>query len=217
MVSALIVKPNSPARNMFPGAVWILLVVGLAVPAFFILTWIISSFNRVTGLRKAYAHAYAQVDALLKQRNDLILNVVETAKGYIVHEPGATEAVLAARNSASAANFRAAQLPGDPTAMRELSATETALVSALRRLLLAAQADPEITKDKAMAGLESELIVMNQQLAGVRQKYNDAVMRYNLVRTSFPNNVIALPFGFTQAEMFQSELSKKPEAPPSAA
>lgn len=202
---------------MFPGAVWILLVVALVVPAFFVLTWIISSFNRLTALRKAYAQAYAHVDGLLRRRNELILNLVETAKGYIVHEPGATEAVATARNSASAANLRAAQAPGDPAAMRELSGTETALGATLSRLLAEIQTDSELKRDKAMADLMSEMTSINEKLSAARQEYNDSVMRYNVVRATFPNNIIALPFEFSLAESLETRSPNKPEMPTPAA
>src|ERR1700681_3649791 len=102
----------------------IILLVVLVVPAFFILMWIIGGYNRLVALRNRYKNAFAQIDVQLKRRYDLILNLVETAKGYIKHERGTLEAVLAARTAASAANVRAAQAPGDTAAMSELSGAE---------------------------------------------------------------------------------------------
>src|SRR2546421_7987368 len=105
----------------------ILLIVALVVPVFFILMWLVSSYNRLVSLRIRFKNAYAQIDVQLKRRYDLIPNLVETAKGYIKHERGTLEAVIAARNAASSANLKAAQTPGDATAMKELSGAETAL------------------------------------------------------------------------------------------
>src|ERR1035441_3344419 len=111
----------------------ILLVVVLGVPVFFVLMWVVGAYNRLVALRNQFKNAYAQIDVQLKRRYDLIPNLVETAKGYIKHERGTLEAVIAARNAASAANVRAAQSPGDATAMKELSGAETVLTSTLDR------------------------------------------------------------------------------------
>ncbi len=94
-------------------SVLILVVVVVIVPVFFVLMWVISAYNRLVALRNRFKNAYAQIDVQLKRRYDLIPNLVETAKGYIKHERGTLEAVVAARNAASAANVRAAQNPGD--------------------------------------------------------------------------------------------------------
>src|SRR6266702_3504219 len=94
--------------------VLVVLLVVLVVPLFFILMWVISGYNRLVALRNRFKNAYAQIDVQLKRRYDLIPNLVETAKGYIKHERGTLEAVVAARNAAATANARAAQNPGDP-------------------------------------------------------------------------------------------------------
>src|SRR5437867_13232442 len=122
----------------------ILLVIVLVVPIFFILMFLISAYNRLVALHNRYKNAYAQIDVQLKRRYDLIPNLVETAKGYIKHERGTLEAVIAARNAASPANVRAAQAPGDAAAMRELSGAETALADTLGRLLAVADAYPDL-------------------------------------------------------------------------
>src|SRR5881398_1224963 len=110
---------------MFIGAV---ILIGI-----FVLVFVIGGYNALVTLRNRYKNAYAQIDVQLKRRYDLIPNLVETAKGYIKHERGTLEAVIAARNAASAANVKAAQTPGDATAMKELSGAETALTGTLGR------------------------------------------------------------------------------------
>ncbi len=120
---------------------FILLIV-VVVPVFFVLMWIVGAYNRLVALRNRFKNAYAQIDVQLKRRYDLIPNLVETAKGYIKHERGTLEAVVAARNAASAANVRAAQNPGDAAAMKELSGAETALTGTLGRLFAVAEAYP---------------------------------------------------------------------------
>src|ERR1035438_6903874 len=105
----------------------IILLIILVVPVFFVLMWVVGAYNRLVALRNRFKNAFAQIDVQLKRRYDLIPNLVETAKGYIKHERGTLEAVVAARNAASAANVLAAQSPGDATAMKALSGAETAL------------------------------------------------------------------------------------------
>src|SRR5512138_3329298 len=110
---------------MAVGVVLIIILAVLVVPVFFILLWLVGGYNRLVGLRNRFKNAYAQIDVQLKRRYDLIPNLVETAKGYIKHERGTLEAVIAARNAASSASLRAAQAPGDAAAMKELSGAET--------------------------------------------------------------------------------------------
>src|SRR3954469_15638708 len=93
----------------------------------FLALFVIGSYNRLVALRNRFKNAFSQIDVQLKRRYDLIPNLVETAKGYLKHERGTLEAVIAARNAASAANVRAAATPGDAAAMKELSGAETAL------------------------------------------------------------------------------------------
>src|SRR5881397_825715 len=172
----------------------ILVLIVLAVPIFFILMWIIGGYNRLVALRNRYKNAFAQIDVQLKRRYDLIPNLVETVKGYIKHERGTLEAVIAARNAASAANVRAAQTPGEATAMKELSGAETALTGSLGRLFALAEAYPDLKANTTMMSLMEELTSTENKVAFARQAYNDAVMTYNTQRETFPTNMIAGPF-----------------------
>ena len=191
----------------------IILVIILVVPAFFVLMWIVGAYNRLVALRNRFKNAFAQIDVQLKRRYDLIPNLVETAKGYIKHERGTLEAVVAARNAASAANVRAAQNPGDATAMKELSGAETALTSTLGRLFAVAEAYPDLKANTTMMALMEELTSTENKVAFARQAYNDAVMGYNTQRETFPTNMIAGPFNFGPAELFVIEKPEEKEAP----
>src|SRR5438477_1647832 len=190
----------------------IILLVILVVPLFFVLMWIMSSYNRLVAMRNRYKNAFAQIDVQLKRRYDLIPNLVETAKGYIKHERGTLEAVIAARNAASSANVRAAQSPGDATAMKELSGAETALTGTLGRLFALAEAYPDLKANTTMMSLMEELTSTENKVAFARQAYNDAVMAYNTQRESFPSNMIAGPFNFGPAESFVIEKAEEKEA-----
>ena len=191
----------------------IILLVVLVVPVFFILMWIIGGYNRLVALRNRFKNAYAQIDVQLKRRYDLIPNLVETAKGYIKHERGTLEAVIAARNAASAASVRAAQTPGDAAAMKELSGAETALTGTLGRLFALSEAYPDLKANTTMMSLMEELTSTENKVSFARQAYNDSVMSYNTVRESFPTNLIAGPFNFAPAELFVIEKPEEKEAP----
>ncbi|MCX6923610.1 MAG: LemA family protein [Verrucomicrobia bacterium] len=191
----------------------ILLVIVVVVPVFFVLMWIVGAYNRLVALRNRFKNAYAQIDVQLKRRYDLIPNLVETAKGYIKHERGTLEAVIAARNAASAANVRAAQSPGDADAMKQLSGAETALTGTLGRLFAVAEAYPDLKANTTMMSLMEELTSTENKVAFARQAYNDAVMGYNTQRETFPTNMIAGPFNFGPAELFVIEKAEEKEAP----
>src|SRR5213595_2535517 len=177
----------------------IILLVAIVVPVFFILMWLMSSYNRLVALRNRYKNAFAQIDVQLKRRYDLIPNLVETAKGYIKHERGTLEAVIAARNAASTANTRAAQSPGDASAMKELAGAEAALTGSLGRLLAVAEAYPDLKANQTMNSLMEELTSTENKVSFSRQAYNDSVMGYNTTRESFPTNFIAGMFHFDPA------------------
>src|SRR5882724_4754486 len=101
---------------------------------FVVLIFVIGGHHALVSLRNRYKNAYSQIDVQLKRRYDLIPNLVEAAKGYLQHERGTLEAVIQARNAAVTANTRAAQNPGDASAMKEISSAESALSDVMSRL-----------------------------------------------------------------------------------
>src|SRR5689334_8336435 len=143
----------------------ILLVIVLVVPVFFVLLFLVGMYNRLVALRNRYKNAFAQIDVQLKRRYDLIPNLVETAKGYIKHERGTLEAVVAARNAAAAANITASQNPGDAAAMKALSGAETALTGTLGRLFAVAEAYPDLKANQTMTTLMEELTSTENKVA----------------------------------------------------
>jgi LemA protein len=175
--------------------------------------FVISSYNGLVALRNRYKNAYAQIDVQLKRRYDLIPNLVETAKGYLQHERGTLEAVIAARNSAVTANARAAQNPGDPAAMKELSGAEAALSGTMSRLFALSEAYPDLKANTTMMTLMEELTSTENKVSFARQAYNDSVMAYNTRREVFPTNIIAGMFNFAPAELFVIDKPEQKEAP----
>jgi LemA protein len=153
--------------------------------------------------RNRYKNAFSQIDVQLKRRNDLIPNLVETAKGYIKHERETLEAVTKARTVAIDASKLAAANPGDPGAMTGMMQAEGALTGALGRLLAVAEAYPDLKANQNMMQLMEELTSTENKIAFARQAFNDAVMSYNITREKFPNNIIAGSFNFTAAQLLE--------------
>lgn len=195
------------------GSTLLILLLVILVPVVLGLLWLVGAYNRLVSLRNRFKNAFAQIDVQLKRRYDLIPNLVETAKGYLKHERGTLEAVIAARNAASTASARAAQAPGDASAMKELAAAETALTGTLGRLFALAEAYPDLKANTTMMTLMEELTSTENKVAFARQAYNDAVMTYNTSREMFPTNLVAGAFGFTPAELFVVERPEEKQAP----
>jgi LemA protein len=191
----------------------IIVLVGLVVVLLFLAMFIVGIYNKLVMLRNRFKNAYAQIDVQLKRRYDLIPNLVETVKGYIKHERGTLEAVIAARNAASTASNRAAANPGDATAMKDLSGAEAALTGTLGRLFALAEAYPDLKANTNMMALQEELTSTENKVAFARQAYNDSVMGYNTQREVFPSNLIAGMFNFAPAELFVVDQPAQKEAP----
>jgi len=185
----------------------------IVVVGLFLVIFVIGAYNSLVTLRNRYKNAYSQIDVQLKRRYDLIPNLVETAKGYLAHERGTLEAVIAARNAAVTANTRAAQNPGDTSAMKEISSAESALSGVMGRLFALAEAYPDLKANTTMLSLMEELTSTENKVSFARQAYNDAVMTYNTRREVFPTNLIAGPFNFGPAELFVIEKPEQKDAP----
>lgn len=185
----------------------------LIVAAVLIALFAIGEYNGLVTLRNRFKNAFAQIDVQLKRRYDLIPNLVETAKGYLKHESGTLEAVTQARNLAQSAGTRAAANPGDPASMKELAGAEAGLTGALGRLMVVAEAYPDLKANQNMMQLTEELTSTENKVAFARQAYNDSVMAYNTKREVFPTNIVAGMFQFDLAELFEIENAEEKLAP----
>lgn len=174
---------------------------------------VIGIYNGLVQLRNRFQNAFSQIDVQLKRRYDLIPNLVEIAKGYMSHERETLEAVIAARNTAMSAEKAAAANPGDASAIRGLAGAESQLGGALSRLMMVAEAYPDLKANQNMMSLQEELSTTENKVAFSRQGYNDAVMRYNTTREQFPAVMLAGMFGFQPAELFEISNEKEREAP----
>jgi len=169
-------------------------------------------YNKLVGLRNRFKNAFAQIDVQLKRRYDLVPNLVETAKAYMKHERETLEAVIEARNQASAASESAAANPGDANAMRNLLGAESALAGAMGKLLVTVERYPDLKANQNMSQLMEELTSTENKIAFSRQAYNDAVMTYNTATETLPNVLIAGPMGFKAAVLFEVKSEAEREA-----
>ena len=178
---------------------WIFLAVVIGI-----VFWAISIFNGLVALRNRFKNAFAQIDVQLKRRYDLIPNLVEVAKGYMAHERGTLEAVIAARNGAASAAQKAAADPADAQAIQGLATAEAGLSGALGKLFALAEAYPDLKANQNMMAVQEELASTENKIAFARQAYNDSVMEYNTRRESFPDVIFAGFFQFKPAELLQA-------------
>jgi len=195
---------------MGPLLIGLIVLAGIALVLVFV---VIGKYNLLVSLRNRFKNAWAQIDVQLKRRYDLIPNLVETAKGYLKHERGTLEAVIAARNAASSANTKVSADPANPEAMKQLMAAEGALTGTLGRLFALSESYPDLKANTTMNQLMEELTSTENKVSFARQAYNDSVMAYNTAREVFPNNIIAGMFNFTAAELFVVEAPEQREAP----
>ncbi len=186
---------------------WIVLGLIVALVLFAIVI-----YNRLVAARNRYKNAFAQIDVQLTRRHDLIPNLVEVASKYMSHERETLEAVIQARTGAVNQLKEASSDPTDPEAMKRLSQAEQGLSGALGRLFALSENYPDLKANQNMMQLSEELTSTENRVAFSRQGFNDAVMNYNILRESFPNNLIAGTFNFQPAQLLDIEDPAKREA-----
>ena len=185
----------------------IALVAGAAV-------WAIAAYNRLVQLRNRIANAFGQIDVQLKRRHDLVPNLVEVARGYLQHEAATLQAVIAARGQAQGAASAARAAPTDARALGALALAEGALGGSLGRLMVVAEAYPELKADAAMQSLSEELTSTENRIGFARQAFNDQALEFNNEATQFPVLVVARLLGFAPAPMLESTRSETERAVP---
>ena len=173
--------------------------------------FVVMMFNRLVTLRNRHKNAFSQIDVQLQRRYDLIPNLVETAKGYAKHERETLEAVITARNEASAI-LKGLQASKGQLDVSALNGAEDALGRMMSKLFALSESYPDLKADTQFQQLMEELSSTENRISYSRQAFNDAVMAYNTYRESFPNNVIANAFSFQEANLleFKDKAIKKP-------
>lgn len=171
-----------------------------------IVVWLIATYNGLVSLRQRTNQAFADIDVQLKQRHDLIPNLVETVKGYASHEKETLDAVVQARNAALAAHGPAQQ-----------GQAEGILGAALGRLFALAESYPDLKASANFQQLQTELANVENKLAAARRFFNNAVSEFNAAIQAFPAMLFARQMGFSEREFFDvgADERKLLDAPPS--
>ena len=140
-----------------------------------VILWVITIYNGLVAMRQRVNQAFADVDVQLRQRHDLVPNLVETVKGYAAHERGTLDEVVKARNAAVAAQGPAQQ-----------AAAENMLSGALRQLFALAEAYPDLKANASFQQLQAELTDIENKIAAARRFFNNAVQEYNTANSALP-------------------------------
>jgi LemA protein len=143
-------------------------------------------------MRNRVEEAFATMDVYLKKRYDLIPNLVETVKGYAAHEAGTFQKVTEARNVAAGATTIEGKIAG-----------ENMLQGALKSLFAVAEAYPDLKANLNFLDLQSQLKLLEEDIANARKYYNAVVKEFNTMIEVFPNNILAGMFNFKRKPMFE--------------
>ncbi len=157
-----------------------------------LVVYVIMVYNRLVALRQTTGQAWADIDVQMKQRLDLIPNLVETVKGYAAHERGTLEAVVAARNAAAGA-----------TGPQAAAAADTMLTGALRQLFALAESYPDLKANQNFLELQRELSDIENKIAAARRFFNNAVGEFNASIEQFPAVLFARSLGFGPRDFFE--------------
>ncbi|WP_415903013.1 LemA family protein [Neptuniibacter sp. QD29_5] len=176
--------------------------------------YVISIYNSLVKLKNRYENGFSQIEVQLKRRYDLIPNLVEVAQGYMKHERETLEAVIQARNEASALLKGAASVHSADS-LQQLSGAENQLQSALGKLNFVMEDYPDLKANENMMQLSEELSSTENRVAFARQAFNDSVTEYNTYRQSFPPVFFANMFGHSQdATLLEFDDSEQIQAAP---
>src|SRR5437016_9226286 len=174
-------------------------VVGWVIVAIAVVAalWAVMAYNGLVSLRQRCRQAFSDIDVQLKQRHDLVPNLVESVKGYAAHERGTLDDVIKARNSAMSAQGPA-----------QVSAAENQLSGALGRLIALSEAYPDLKANANFQQLAGELSDLENKIAASRRFFNSAVQEYNTGIQQMPAALFAGMFGFTRKEFYDLGASR---------
>ena len=156
------------------------------------------SYNTFVGQDEAIKAQWAQVENQLQRRNDLIPNLVETAKGFAAHEEGIYKDIAESRSRLLAAK--------SPEETMQAANQQT---SALGRLLAVVENYPQLKANEQFNRLMDELAGTENRISVERMRYNERVQEYNTSTRRFPANLTAKMFGFKEHAFFEAPAEAK--------
>lgn len=177
----------------------VLVVIGIAAYGLFK-----GAYNKFVTLDEQVNGNWAQVENVLQRRMDLIPNLVETVKGYAVHERETLEAVIAARAQATQTQVNAGDLANNAEQLQQYMQAQNGLSSALSRLMVVVEQYPQLKANENFIRLQDELAGTENRIAVERRRFNESVQAYNQHIRLFPNNILAGIFNFAQRAYFEA-------------
>ena len=161
------------------------------------------TYNRLVQMDEQVNQAWAQVENVYQRRLDLIPNLVATVKGYAAHEQSTFIDVTEAR--AKAAGTISRDVITDPQKFQQFQESQTALSSALSRLMVVVEKYPDLKANENFLALQAQLEGTENRIAVERGRFNEAAQIFNTMIRQFPTNIIGGMFGFRSKEYFKSE------------
>lgn len=186
------------------------LVIALAVLLMFVglSSCGIGTYNGMVSREEAVANAVGNLQTAYQKRADLIPNLVATVKSYAEYEAQTLEAVVEARAKATSTTLDASNLTEEN--LKAFQAAQDQMSGALSRLLVAVEKYPDLKANQNYLDLQSQLEGCENSIANARRQFNDSVNDYNTFIRKFPNNIIAMIFGFEKKPYYEaSEGAKK--------
>jgi LemA protein len=161
----------------------------------------VGAYNGFVKLTQRTKEAWADIDVQLKRRYDLIPNLIETVKGYAAHERGVFEEVTQARAAATQVNVDPSNIT--PDQITAMAGAESTLGDALGKLMMVAEAYPDLKANQNFAQLQTELSDTENKIQAARRFYNGNVRDLAIKLKSFPSNIIGNMFGFKEMDLFE--------------
>ncbi|HGY57458.1 MAG TPA: LemA family protein [Caldithrix abyssi] len=164
-----------------------------------------NAYNNFVTMEEEVNQRWAQVENVYQRRADLIPNLVEVVKGYAKHEKETLQGVVEARSKVGGQINVGPEILNNPQAFAKFQQAQSALSSALQRLMVVVERYPDLKADKRFGDLQTQLEGTENRIAVERKRFNEAVQKYNTSIRRFPSNIIAAMFGFEKKMYFQAE------------
>ena len=194
-------ESDATIENMISLGIWRMKMIALYIIIALIIIvaiWAITAYNGLVRLRNKADEAEAGVDAHLKQRYDLVPNLVETVKGYASHEKSTLDAVIEARNRTASVK-----------SLQERAKAEAGLTAALDRLFALAESYPDLKANQNFVSLQNELSGIEEGILNARKYYNAVARSFNDKVMVFPSSIIASAFHFDKRDYIEAEEAER--------
>ncbi len=164
-----------------------------------------STYNNMVTLDEAVKTSWSNVETQYQRRADLIPNLVSTVKGYASHEQSTLQAVIDARSKATSVNISMDEIT--PEKMAEYQKAQSAITSALGRLIAVSESYPELKANQNFLELQAQLEGTENRITVARKEFNETTQTYNVAVRRFPANLMAMLFGFDQKPYYEADES----------